>query len=126
MVGSRACRARNARGEPCASPPLVGGEFCRMHDPTQKAEVAEARKLGGFRRRKEVAVALSYDFEGLDSTGKIRRLLEVAVMDTLAMENSIARSRTLGYLAQHASRLLEVGELEERITALEATVGAER
>ena len=47
------------------------------------------------------------------------RILEVAVFDTLAMENSIARSRTLAYLTQVALHTLEIGNLEERIAALE-------
>lgn len=52
----------------------------------------------------------------------IRRLLEIAVIDTFALENSVARSRTLAYLAQTALRCLEVGELEERLALLEAAV----
>ncbi len=119
---SRACAGRNARDEPCAAPPLSEGDYCLMHDPARRGEVAEARRLGGFRRRKESAVALTFDFEGLDTVPKIRRLLEVAVMDTFAMENSIARNRTLGYLAQQALRLLEVGELEDRLATLELAV----
>ena len=123
---TRACAGRNARDEPCAAPPLSDSDYCLMHSPDHQAEVAEARRLGGFRRRKESAVALTFQFEGLDSVAKIRRLLEVAVMDTFAMENSIARNRTLGSLAQQALRLLEVGELEDRVTTLEAAVGPAR
>jgi len=52
----------------------------------------------------------------------IRRLLEVATIDTLSLENSVARSRTLAYLAQSALKCLEVGELEERLALLEAAV----
>jgi|GEM_PF-7116615 len=51
---------------------------------------------------------------------------EVAAMDTLGMENSIARSRTLAYLAQVALRTLEVGDLEKRIVALEQSVRPQR
>jgi len=39
------------------------------------------------------------------------------------LENSVARSRTLAYLAQVALKTLEVGEFEARLEALEATVG---
>lgn len=120
MSVKRQCQGRNARGEPCGSAPLVEGAYCFMHDPDRVTEVAEARRLGGFRRRKESVVSMTFRFQGLDSVPKIRRLVEVAVMDTLAMENSIARARTLGYLAQQAVRLLEVGELEDRVAALEA------
>ena len=49
-----------------------------------------------------------------------------AVMDTLQLENSIARSRALAYLSQVALKMLEVGELEERLKALEMTVGPKK
>ncbi len=95
-----------------------------MHSPEHAEEVAEARRLGGLRRRKERAVAGAYDFEGLETVGQIRRLIEVAALDTLALENSVARSRTLAYLAQVSINLLEKGELEERLRALEEMVRA--
>jgi hypothetical protein len=38
------------------------------------------------------------------------------------MENSIARTRTLAYLAQVALRTLEVGDLEQRLAILEQVV----
>ncbi len=85
--------------------------------------MAEARKLGGYRRRREGAAAVAYDFEGLGTIAQIRRLVEVAAYDTLGQENSIQRSRTLAYLAQTAAKLLEVGELEERLKAVEAALG---
>jgi len=95
------------------------GEFCIMHSPEHAKEVQEARKLGGLRRKREVTVSGAYDFDGLETVASIRRLLEVAVLDILGMENSLARSRTLAYLSQIALRSLEVGELEQRIEVLE-------
>jgi hypothetical protein len=94
-----------------------------MHSPEHAKEVQEARRLGGLRRKREVTVSGAYDFEGLETVSGIRRLVEVAVLDTLGMENSMARSRTLAYLAQVALRTLEVGELEQRIAVLEQVVG---
>jgi hypothetical protein len=64
----------------------------------------------------------AYDFEGLGNVAQIRRLLEIAALDALSLENSIARSRTLAYLAQVAVKLLEVGELEERVRELESVL----
>lgn len=52
----------------------------------------------------------------------IRRILEAAVFDTLGLENSIARSRTLAYLAMTAIKLLEAGEFEQRLESLEGAV----
>jgi hypothetical protein len=64
----------------------------------------------------------AYDFEGLNDVRQVRRLLEIAVLDALGLENSIARSRTLAYLAQVALKALEVGELEERVRELESVL----
>jgi hypothetical protein len=94
-----------------------------MHSPEHAKEVQEARKLGGIRRKREATLSGAYDFEGLTTVDGIRRMIEVAVLDTLAMENSIARSRTLAYLAQVALRTLEVGDLEARVEALEQRLG---
>lgn len=115
----RSCSFIKPDGERCRSAPLLEGEFCFWHSPDHAEEAAEARRLGGLRRRREKTVAGAYEFDGLTSVGDIRRLLEIAVLDTLGLENSIARARTLAYLAQSATKLLELGELEERVRALE-------
>ena len=120
---ARNCRAKNEKGEPCRQAPLQDGDFCFWHSPDHAQEAAEARRLGGLRRRKEKAVSGAYDIEGLESVGAIRRLLEIAALDTLSLENSVARSRTLAYLAQVALKALEIGEFQERLQALEAAVG---
>ena len=119
----RACKAIKEDGSRCQAAPLQDSDFCLFHSPDHAKEAAEARRLGGLRRRKEKTVAGAYDIEGLDDVAKIRRLLEIAVFDTLALENSVARSRTLAYLAQVALKTLEVGEFEARLEALEATMG---
>src|SRR4030042_1608917 len=118
----RACKALREDGGRCQSPPLLDGDFCLMHSPEHAEEMAEARRLGGLRRRREKAVSGAYDFDGLADVTQVRRLLEIAASDTLSLENSVARSRTLAYLAQVALKALEVGELAQRIDALERLV----
>ena len=122
-MASRACSFQRENGQPCGSPPLLDGDLCLWHDPTHADEVTEARKLGGQRRRRERVVSGAYDFEGLGTIGSIRRLIEVAVVDTLGLENGVSRNRTLAYLAQIAAKLLEVGELEDRLATLEHAMG---
>ena len=121
-MSESSCRAVKDDGQPCRAPRLRDSEFCFWHSPEHAEEAAEAQRLGGLRRRREKAVAGAYDFDGLDSVPKARRLLEIAALDSLALENSVARSRTLAYLAQVALKALEVGELAERIEALERLV----
>lgn len=122
MVISRACKGRNQQGETCRQPPLVEGEFCFWHDPEHAKEAADARRLGGARRKREVALQGVYAFEGLTSVPQIRRLLEVAAVDALALETSVAKVRTLVAVSMAAAKLLEVGELEGRVEALELAV----
>ena len=119
----RVCRATKDDGSRCEAPPLVDEDFCFWHSPKHAEEVAEAGRLGGLRRRREKTVAAAYDLEGLDTVSQVRRLLQIAVMDTLGLENSIARSRVLAYLAQVALKTLEAGALQERLAALESAMG---
>ncbi len=97
-----------------------------MHSPENTEEAAEARRLGGLRRRREIAVSGAYDFDGLETVAGLRRLLVIAALDTLGLENSIARARTLAYLVGVAGRLLETGELEERLAYLEHAMQGQR
>ena len=122
MLKGQGCAGRKANGQPCRAPRVHDGDYCLMHSPEYAADAAEARRLGGLRRRREVAVSGAYEFNGLATVADIRRLLEVAALDTLGLENSIARARTLGYLGLAAAKLLETGELEQRIAVLEAAV----
>ncbi len=110
----------------CQAAPLREGDHCFWHSPQHSEDVAEARRLGGLRRRREVAVSGAYELAGLQSVADIRRLLEIAVLDTLGLENSISRARTLAYLAMTAIKLLEVGEFEQRLTSLEAAIHSQK
>jgi hypothetical protein len=66
------------------------------------------------RRRREKTITSVYELEGLGSVDGIRRVLDIAVADALALENSIARSRVLISAAIAAVKLLEVAENETR------------
>ena len=121
-MAHRTCSGLRSTGERCGAPPLTDGDFCLWHDPEHAEVVAEARKVGGSRKRKEVTIAVAYDFEGLGTVPQIRRLVEVAVLDTLALENTVSRARALAYLALTATKLLEVGELEQQLTRVEQTL----
>src|ERR1035437_1027362 len=109
MLGTRRCLATLADGRPCRASPMRDQADCLFHSPDHSAEVAEARNVGGIRRRREQTLSVAYDFEGLGSTESIGRIIEIATLDALGLENSIARCRVLIADATAASRLLEVG-----------------
>lgn len=122
----RTCAAVRADGRPCGAGPQRERPFCFVHDPERAAEAAEARTCGGLRRRREGTIATAYDLEGLDHIAGIRRVLDIAVADTLSLDNGIARNRTLIAAAATASRLLAGGDFEARLEALEAALPRDR
>jgi hypothetical protein len=123
MVIKRRCAYAKSDGEACAMAPLRDRPYCFAHDPERAAEAAEARRLGGLRRRKEGTIAVAYDLPGLDTVAGIRRLLDIVVTDGVGLDNGIPRLRVLISTATAATNLLKVGEFEERLVALEAAVG---
>src|ERR1035437_3421970 len=122
MPTNQRCSGRNAQGEPCNATPRQNG-LRLWHDPELEDAAREARKLGGQRRKREVTIRGAYDIEGLGSIAEIRRVVEVAVTDLLGLENSVPRARSLLSAAQTAAKLLEVGELEDRLAAIENAMG---
>jgi hypothetical protein len=96
--------------------------FCFWHSPEHAEEAAAARKLGGQRRRRESTLAGAYEIGPLDTVGGIRRVLEIVTFDGLGMEISIPRGRLLVSTMQVAAKLLETGELEQRVAELESII----
>lgn len=55
---------------------------------------------------------------------QIRRIVEVAVLDALALDNSVARGRLLIACALAGAKLLEVGDLEHRLEEVESVLAS--
>jgi hypothetical protein len=113
-------------GRRCRAPVLREGRFCFWHEPSKAEEAHEARRLGGLRRGRERTLAVAYDLTGLGSIEAIRRIIEIALFDVLGLDNSIARARVLISGALAAAKLLETGELVDRIATLEAALAQDR
>lgn len=119
MVGST-CTYVMPTGRLCRATPLRDEPFCFWHSPETAEEVAEARRLGGLNRRKRKTVGAIFGFRGLRTVEDNQALLETAAIESLALENTIARNRALGSFAATGAKLIEVGDLAERVAALEA------
>jgi hypothetical protein len=102
--------------------PLHDRPYCFSHDPERAAEAAEARRIGGLRRKKEGTIAIAFDLPGLDTVAGIRRLLQIAATDAVALDSGIPRLRVIISAATAATNLLKVGELEDRLAHVEAAV----
>jgi hypothetical protein len=123
------CGLNRRDGQPCRATPGRDAPFCFVHDPAKREMAAEARHLGGLRRRGPQTLKQVYNVGGLATVVEIGRYLEVALSDLLALDNSVARNRALiaGVLA--AVQLHEHGELAAQVRAIRAELdrlGAER
>ena len=120
------CAGRQRDGRQCGAWPIRGEAHCLWHSPEREDEAGEARRLGGLRRKRERTVVGAYHIDGLGSIEDLRRILEIVAVDTLSLDNGIARSRALIALVGVGAKLLEVGELAARIAILEAALGPGR
>lgn len=112
------CESETKAGRPCPNYAQVDRPFCFVHDPERAADRAEARKLGGHNRRRRHATTPPPTVT-LRSLADVLALLELVAADVMAMENSLSRAKVLVYLASTSTRSIELGELEQRLVALE-------
>jgi hypothetical protein len=122
MASKRVCVFRHPDGGQCGAPPLHDERYCLFHHPDHAEAVAEARKVAGQRRRKEVTLGTVYDIQDVTSDEGSKRLMQIAVSDLLSLDNSLNRARALLYAVQTGIKVRETGDQEERIRALEAAV----
>lgn len=120
-MGDTTCQAQRTDGGACRMHPLSGSSYCWSHDPAHATDAAEARRRGGLRKTKEQAIRGAYDVEGMQSIGDIWRVAEIAIMDTLLLDNSAGRSRALIWGCGLLLRLVEMSEVEGRLQAFEST-----
>jgi hypothetical protein len=121
-VNERRCSHVGPNGRACRATPGRDALYCFVHNPEKQREAAEARRLGGLHRRRAKVLKDVNQVGGLTSADEIRRYLEVALTDGLALDNSVARGRLLIAGAMTATRLLETGELEARLTSIESKI----
>ena len=125
MVG-RACSFEMPDGRACRAAPLRGESFCFWHSPDTAEELTEARRMGGLHRRKKRTVATIYGFGGLRSIEDHQALLETVVIETMTLENSIARNSGVTRMIATGAKLIELGDLATRLAAIEVTLGQRR
>lgn len=116
---AKKCSGKNKRGAPCGGYARPGGDFCFAHDPERAAARAEARKLGGYGRRTGHAGDLAAVPHQVKSLADVRAILDYSLLETLALDNSVLRTRALIALANEYTHVLEISDLEERVRRLE-------
>jgi len=125
MVG-RACSYQMPDGRACRATPLRDQPFCFWHSPETSEDLTEARRMGGLHRRKKRTVATIYGFGGLRSIEDHQALLETVVIESMTLENSIARNSAVTRMIATGAKLIELGDLAARIAAIEAALAPRR
>src|SRR5260370_30443900 len=123
MVIRRSCKALNEEGAPCGAAPLLDDDLCYWHNPATAQEAAEARRMGGVNKKRERTLAAVYEFEGLDTVPRVRRLFEIAGFEALALPQGPNRCRILVQVGLAALKALDIGEHEELLLRLDTVLG---
>ncbi len=93
-----------------------------MHDATKGRERALARRNGGLATKKPHNADASMIPADVRSMDGVFAVLNYALLESLVLDNSIARSRLFVSIAHGFIEALKVGELEKRLEALELTL----
>lgn len=120
------CKHTKANGEPCLAYAIEGSDFCYWHAPETAAQRADANKRGGRNSRRIRHIPGAAGDVALQTAGDVLQVLEDELNAVLQLDPSLARARTVGYLAAHALKALEIAEFQARLEALEQSVHGER
>lgn len=110
-------------GKKCQAYAIKDSEYCFFHNPGSAKKRAEARKKGGFNRR--VLKSNQYEYHPIKTVNDVNAILESAINEARSLESSQSQLRTVGYLCNMAFKGQELGNLEERLNALEESMEKE-
>ena len=118
MVTSKKCQAKTKNGRACTGYAVRNSKFCFTHSPSRARERAQARRLGGLRKVAPKATA-GKAAPVIATNTDVLGLVNATIFDVWLQENTAPRARTLLAAGDAAVRALQIGELEERVRALE-------
>lgn len=115
------CTATNKDGSPCNAQ-ATRGAFCPWHDPALAEERAEARRKGGRQRSNAARARKALTNDARDLVD-VRARLMGALEKVETGELSPAQATAMAALSRAITAVVQVGEFEERLAALEAQTG---
>lgn len=116
------CKAKTQSGKPCSMAAIKGGRYCFTHSPQLGKIRAEAHARGGQRARiPHVGNAEAITTQPR-TIQEAMTILDYALAEVIAQENSIQRGRLLVAIAAGYVDAVKVGEIEPRLAALEAAL----
>lgn len=119
---TRRCKALRKDGRPCGVRAVLPSGFCVMHDPDRAAELGGIRSAGGKGKSSSIRAAKALPADLQDVKSLILRSLAGVEGETMKP----AQATAIAALASVFVKLHEAGEVDQRITELEARVAAGR
>ena len=116
------CTATASSGKQCQGQAISGSTFCFAHDPASGQARAQARKRGGERRRVGHATDAATVPIQVRNAADVLAVLDYTLAEGVLLENSIQRGRLLVAIAGALLEAIKVGELDSRVTTLEAAL----
>jgi hypothetical protein len=120
-MSKKQCNAKKRNGEPCNAS-ANGTGFCFTHDATKGKERAIARRNGGLKRITPSVADKSLVPKETRTITDVMTILDYALQESLVLQNSIQRGRLLVSIAHGYIEALKVGEMEQRMEAVETAL----
>lgn len=112
------CKEITKGGERCKSNALMGSEYCFGHDPATAEKAFAARLLGGKNRAVGHAGDMDQVCRAPRTIEEAYSILDYALEETLAQDNSAARTKNLIALFEAYSGKVKSAELEKDLQEL--------
>ena len=125
-MASSNCAAKKSDGTPCLAYPVNDSDRCFHHDPASADEAANARQLGGQRRRQQAAIAETFAIDGLETKDDLLGVLETVLYDTLSEPPSNNRTNAVVRILKLAFDLQRSRDGDERLSQLERAVAQDQ
>lgn len=120
---AEACERIKDNGQRCRAISMENSRFCFFHNPAAQKVRKAAQQRGGRANQAAVLPADAVDVQ-LESARDIAILLAQIINQTRRGQIGPKVASTIGYLASSLVRVLETGEVEERLARVEKALQA--
>jgi hypothetical protein len=118
------CQATRNDGQPCGAPALGESTWCWAHDPAQ-AEAAKAARARGAAKGNRTR-ALRGGQPRMDDVQGLVKFTGLVITGVLSQKIPVDVGRCVLYGVGIQKSLIEVADLEARLSALEAAAGQQQ
>ena len=117
-MSKKECNGKTKVGGKCRAFANENG-FCFTHDATKGKERAIARRNGGLATKQPHFADASVLPSSVRNIASVLIVLDYALKEAVGLDNSIQRGRLLVSIAHGYIEALKVGEMEQRLEAVE-------